>query len=202
MAEKNGTFTRALWLHCKDYLDVYPEVCKYDESYYEYRIWIVPNALFLGLFALSFIGYVGVFGLTRFRNVGFTVALLLGVLCEALGYLGRVLSWQDQWSENGFLIQICCLTIGPAFVAAGIYFCLRNIVVAFGAENSRINPALYPRIVSLSQLVVAGGDHSTNCHLYSSFRVMLFLSSCKLPAVVWHRLPATMGPTFRRATTS
>lgn len=148
MTDTNSTITRDLWLHCKDYLDVYPEYCRYDDSYYEYRIWIVPNAIFLGHFSLSFLGYAGVFVFTRFRNIGFTVALLLGVLCEVLGYLGRVLSWQDQWSENGFLIQICCLTIGPAFMAAGVYFCLRNIVVAFGAENSRLRPELYPRIVS------------------------------------------------------
>ncbi|KAK9802118.1 putative Sphingoid long-chain base transporter RSB1 [Seiridium cardinale] len=170
MTDSNFTSTREIRLHCKDLVDVYPEICSYDQSYYSYRIWIVANAIFLGLFSLSFLGYAGVFVFTRFRNVGFTVALLLGVLCEVLGYMGRVLSWQDQWSENGFLIQICCLTIGPAFMAAGIYFCLRNIVVAFGADNSRLNPAWYPRIfipcdvISLILQALGGGMASVASH--------------------------------------
>ncbi|KAI1844239.1 hypothetical protein JX266_009530 [Neoarthrinium moseri] len=156
--------------NCKDYVDVFPQYCKYDESYYLYRIEVVPNAVFAGLFALSFLGFAAVFVLTRFRNVGFTVALLLGVLCEVLGYMGRIMSWQDQWSENGFLIQICCLTIGPAFMAAGIYFCLRSIIITFGAENSRLNPLWYPRIfipcdvISLILQAVGGGMASVASH--------------------------------------
>jgi len=58
------------------------------------------------------------------------------------------MSWKDQWSQNGFLLQIVCLTIAPAFLAAGIYLCLRRIVYAFGPENSRISPEAYTRIVS------------------------------------------------------
>ncbi|KAI0146459.1 putative sphingoid long-chain base transporter RSB1 [Pestalotiopsis sp. NC0098] len=146
MSGTNETQLQEIFDHCKDLVNVYPDICKYDDSYYGYRIWIVPNALFLGLFSLSFLGFAGVFVLTRFRNVGFSVAMLLGVLGEILGYLGRVLSWQDQWSQTGFLMQICCLTIAPAFLAAGIYFCLRSIVMAFGAQNSRIKPTWYPRI--------------------------------------------------------
>ncbi|KAH8662208.1 RTA-like protein [Xylariales sp. PMI_506] len=56
------------------------------------------------------------------------------------------MSWKNQSDMNGFLIQICCLTIGPAFMAAGIYFCLQMIVNVFGAGNSRLRPQLYPRI--------------------------------------------------------
>lgn len=45
-------------------------------------------------------------------------------------------------------MQIVCLTIAPAFMAGGIYLCLRRIVYAFGPENSRIRPESYTRIVS------------------------------------------------------
>jgi hypothetical protein len=48
--------------------------------------------------------------------------------------------------QTPFLIQIVCLTIAPAFLAAGIYLCLSRIVVTFGAENSRISARAYPRI--------------------------------------------------------
>lgn len=44
------------------------------------------------------------------------------------------------------MIQICCLTFAPAFLAAGIYFTLSRIVTTFGVENSRIPALWYPRI--------------------------------------------------------
>ena len=43
-------------------------------------------------------------------------------------------------------MQIVCLTIAPAFIAAGIYLTLSRIVITFGPENSRIKPLSYPRI--------------------------------------------------------
>jgi hypothetical protein len=133
---------------CGVYCNARPDdaLCQFVESYYKYRVSLPANATFLALFSISFILFAATYAFTR-RGLAFTIALLLGVACEVIGYVGRVLSWQNQWSENGFLIQIVCLTIGPAFMAAGIYFCLRRIVYAFGPENSRIKPEWYTRIV-------------------------------------------------------
>jgi RTA1 like protein len=122
-------------------------ICDNVNSFYDYRISLAANAILLALFSLSLIGYLATYAITR-RGVAFTVAIVLGLICEILGYAGRVMSYENQWQENGFLIQICCLTIGPAFLAAGVYFCLRRIVYAFGPENSRIAPEMYTRIVS------------------------------------------------------
>jgi len=83
---------------------------------------------------------------TRRRGLIFIVAFLFGLLCEIIGYAGRIMSWENQWDKNGFLTQIICLTIGPAFMSGGIYLCLRRIVTAFGPENSRIAPKWYTRI--------------------------------------------------------
>lgn len=121
--------------------------CEDMNSYYEYRLSIGANATMLALFSLSALAYITTYAVTR-RGLSFFIAMILGVACEILGYAGRVVSWQNRWDENGFLIQICCLTIGPAFLAAGIYLCLRRIVYAYGAENSRIKPEWYTRIVS------------------------------------------------------
>lgn len=60
-------------------------------------------------------------------------------------------------------MQIVCLTIAPAFIAAGIYLTLSRIVVTFGPQNSRIKPKSYPRIfipcdvVSLFLQAAGGG---------------------------------------------
>ncbi|KAL8792533.1 MAG: hypothetical protein Q9195_004903 [Heterodermia aff. obscurata] len=43
-------------------------------------------------------------------------------------------------------MQIVCLTIAPAFIAAGIYLTLSRIVITFGPQNSPIKPKSYPRI--------------------------------------------------------
>lgn len=122
-------------------------ICDNITSFYQYRLHLAPNAAFLAIFTLSFISIIVTWIITRV-GTAFNVALLLGLICEILGYAGRVMSWQNPWSENGFLVQICCLTIGPAFMAAGIYLCLRRIVSAFGPENSRLPPEYYTRIVS------------------------------------------------------
>ncbi|KAH7321079.1 RTA1 like protein family [Stachybotrys elegans] len=143
-------FTNHTWLDsaaaqlfCLDDPD-YPG-CENVENRYEYRINLAANIAFLAIFGTSLLGYLGVYAWARI-GTGFTVALSLGVLCEILGYAGRTMSYYNQWEDIGFYIQICCLTFGPAFMAAGIYLCLRRIVVAFGRENSRIPPEYYTRI--------------------------------------------------------
>ncbi len=154
----NATYYNELCLH-----DPSLAVCEFVPSFYGYRIQLAPNAAFLAIFSLSFIAFVVTYIVTR-RGLAFNIALLLGLLCEIIGYAGRIMSWQNQWEMNGFLIQIICLTIGPAFMSAGIYLCLRRIVYAFGPENSRIQPEWYTRLVS-----------RTNS-LFSS----VLLSSCSL----------------------
>ncbi|KAG8420477.1 hypothetical protein J3459_011054 [Metarhizium acridum] len=128
-------------------------LCNDVPGFYEYRVDLGPNAAFLGIFGASL--------------AAFTLILVLG-------YLGRVLSWHNPWDENGFMIQICCLTIGPAFMAAGCYLCLRRIVSAFGPENSRLPPEYYTRIfipcdvVSLVLQAVGGAMAATAAHNHDS----------------------------------
>lgn len=67
-------------------------------------------------------------------------------------------------------MQIVCLTIAPAFMAAGIYLTLSRIVSTFGYQNSRIAPLSYPRIfipcdfVSLLLQAIGGGMASSASH--------------------------------------
>ena len=64
-------------------------------------------------------------------------------------------------------MNIVCLSIGPAFYAAGIYFCIERIVLTFGVSNSRIAAKTYPRffipcdIIALT-LQAAGGGMSAS----------------------------------------
>lgn len=125
------------------------DTCPISTSYYFYRVSLGANAAFLALFSVSLLGFLITYAFTR-RATAFTVAMGAGVILEVIGYAGRIMSHINQWEENGFLMQIVCLTIAPAFMAGGIYLCLRRIVYAFGPENSRIKPESYTRIVRVT----------------------------------------------------
>lgn len=105
--------------------DCTPEICPYDLSFYAYRIDLAPNAVFLALFALSLVGFLAVFAFTR-RGRNFTIAMALGLICEIIGYAGRIMSWQNQWSENGFMMQICVCDIQQSPFLSLCWSCIRR----------------------------------------------------------------------------
>lgn len=142
-------------------------ICSFSMSYYMYRIDLAPNIVFLAVFSVSFLGFLSIYLWTR-RALSFSISLCLGLACEILGYLGRLMSWDNQWDETGFLMQICCLTIGPAFMSAGIYFCLKRIVLIYGPDNSRIRPDTYPRIVSTP--ITSWPSPLTRRHMLKTYR--------------------------------
>ncbi|KAH7372151.1 putative sphingoid long-chain base transporter RSB1 [Cadophora sp. MPI-SDFR-AT-0126] len=152
------------------------DTCPIDSSYYFYRVSLAANATFIALFAMSLIGFLVTYAVTR-RGTAFTFAVSAGVILEVIGYAGRIMSWKNQWEENGFLMQIVCLTIAPAFIAGGIYLCLRRIVYAFGPENSRIAPETYTRffipcdLLSLLLQAAGGGIASSASHQHKSTKV-------------------------------
>jgi hypothetical protein len=123
------------------------ETCPILSSFYNYRINLAPNITFLVLFSLAVPWFVGVWLYTK-QGYWFTTAILLGLAAEIIGYTGRIISYNDQWNQNGFIIMSICLTLGPTFFAAAIYLCLALIVTVYGAENSRLAPEMYTKIVS------------------------------------------------------
>ncbi|GAB0136220.1 hypothetical protein EsDP_00004531 [Epichloe bromicola] len=143
MSERNSTLD-ALRTFCFNNPSS-PTCDDIPSTFYEYRVDLAPNAIFLALYGASLVAHAATWALTRRAGI-FSAALVLGLVCEVLGYVGRIMSWDNPWDQNGFMMQICCLTIGPAFMAAGCYLCLRRIVSAFGPENSRLPPAYYTSI--------------------------------------------------------
>ncbi|KAF5718925.1 RTA1 like family [Fusarium mundagurra] len=147
--------------------------CVDDTGYYLYRIDLAPNAAFLAIFTASLIGFIVTWVFTR-RGTAFNVAMILGLLSEIIGYSGRIASWYNRFYMHAFLTQICCLTMGPAFMAVSIYLCLRRIVSVFGPENSRLPPEYYTRffipcdVVSLVLQAVGGGMASVASQQYKS----------------------------------
>jgi len=68
------------------------------------------------------------------------------------GYIGRVMLHNNPYSNIGFQIQICCLIICPAFIAAGVYLTLKHVVLELGSSFSLLRPRLYTWIFILCDL--------------------------------------------------
>jgi len=138
--------------------------CPIEYSYYGYRPSLAANAVLLALFAIALILHV--FQGIKYKTWGFLIAMFWGNLAEIIGYVGRIGMWKNPFEMNPFLIQICCLTIAPAFLCAGIYLCLARIVIVFGEKLSRIPPKGYQYIfifcdfVSLVLVGAGGGTAS------------------------------------------
>ncbi|KAK0658937.1 RTA1 like protein-domain-containing protein [Cercophora samala] len=107
---------------------------------------LTTNAIFAALFGVSLVAFVISYFRARRQGTFFTVMMSLGLLCEIIGYVGRALSAKNPWDDMGFMVQIVCLTIGPAFLAAGIYTCLAKVVSVYGEESSRLPASWYTRI--------------------------------------------------------
>ena len=134
------------------------DVCLVENTIYGYRPSLPANAFFLALFLVCTIVQIAQ-GIS-WKTWTYMVALACGCLIEAigmisetpgqksvtdrvLGYTGRVIMNDNPYSDLGFKIQICCLIMGPAFLAAGIYLTLKHLVKAFGRQYSWLRPKWY-----------------------------------------------------------
>jgi len=101
------------------------ETCDVLYSVYGYRPNLGSVIFFMALFTISGIVYTwqGVKTKTKF----FTSAMVLGSASEVIGYVAKILLWQDPFSDTGFKMSIVLLTFAPAFYAAGIYYTLKHL---------------------------------------------------------------------------
>lgn len=129
---------------------VTPE-CPVEYSIYTYRPNLGANVFFLAAFAISAILQL-FFGL-KYRTWTFAIALVLGCLCETIGYVGRVLLSINPYDMNGFEIQYICLIIAPSFIAAGVYLSLKHFVLVFGEKYSLLRPNWYTWLFIVSDII-------------------------------------------------
>ena len=79
--------------------------------------------------------------------------MFLGTGLEVAGYVGRYRQRTNPFLQTNFLLNIICLTIGPAFLTASIYLCLARIIMAYGSANARFKPAVYTTTFMLGDFV-------------------------------------------------
>ncbi|PYI28060.1 RTA1-domain-containing protein [Aspergillus indologenus CBS 114.80] len=135
--------------------------CPVSATTYGYRPNLGGNCLFAAIFGLCAV-YQLVAGI-RSRQKMFAIALTVGCVMELIGYTGRIKMHKNPWDSGGFETQIICLILAPSFVAAGIYWSLKHIVMVLAPEKSLLRPDLYPLIfvgcdIGSILLQAAGGE--------------------------------------------
>lgn len=79
--------------------------------------------------------------------------MCLGCAGECVGYIGRLMMYNNPFDDMGFQLQICLLIISPAFVSAGIYVTLKHFTITFGESWSRLRPAWYTYIFITGDII-------------------------------------------------
>ncbi|KAL5114594.1 hypothetical protein ACEQ8H_007499 [Pleosporales sp. CAS-2024a] len=140
--------------------------CTLEGTLYGYKPNLAWNIFFAAWFAVCLMWqlYLGF----RYKTWTYMVGLSLGCIGEIIGYAGRLMLHDDPLSHDGFIMQMCCLIIAPAFISAGIYLTLKHFVMTFGESWSRLKPMWYTRIFIAGDLLslvfqgVGGGLASTS----------------------------------------
>ncbi len=100
-----------------------------DFVYYRYEPSLAAAAIFVSLFALA--SAIHLFQMIRTRT-WFMIPFIIGAVLEAAGYVGRVLSANENpgpYTQLPFILQVVFLLIAPTFFAASIYMELGRIVL-------------------------------------------------------------------------
>lgn len=102
-----------------------------------------------------------------YKQWWFGTAFFLGSTLEVIGYIGRVLSSNEEGATNMsyYIWQIICLTMAPSFYMAGIYYLLAKFTVIYGKGISRLMPLWYSYIFIACDLLAifiqgAGGAYT------------------------------------------
>ncbi|CRK46111.1 hypothetical protein BN1723_006890 [Verticillium longisporum] len=116
------------------------DLCPIEWTVYQYRPILGVSIMFIILYFLALL--VHVYLGFRWRTWWFASFMAAGCLAEVVGYIGRVLLYNNPWSFGAFLIQIVFITFGPVFFTAAIYVTLARAIVFFAPDISRIRPRL------------------------------------------------------------
>ncbi|KAJ4990108.1 hypothetical protein SVAN01_04389 [Stagonosporopsis vannaccii] len=134
-----------------------PSSPEFDWKMYRYVPSLPAAILFLALFFI--LTLLHMYAYIRHRKSS-AICVILGGLCEIIGFAARIGSHYDITSWAPFIMQGTLLLLGPLFFAATVYMILgRTIRYANAASISRISPRWCTRtfvIADISTLIVQG----------------------------------------------
>lgn len=85
------------------------ELCPIEWSIQQYRPSVPASGIFIALFSLALILHV-VQGI-RAKTWGFMGSVVAGCVLEIVGYVGRLMIYDNPFSFIGFLLQISALPV-------------------------------------------------------------------------------------------
>ncbi|PWY83583.1 RTA1-domain-containing protein [Aspergillus heteromorphus CBS 117.55] len=140
-------------------------------SWVRYYPNLAGNVLYTAIFGVFLVLQL-FFGISR-KTRGYMIAMLLGLILEVLGYIGRILLRYSMFSFSWFLMYLVCLTLAPAFFSAAIYLTLSRLITIYGAEYARFRPQVYTYIFITFDIIAlilqaAGGAIASIASAYSS----------------------------------
>ncbi|KAL9109763.1 MAG: hypothetical protein Q9227_005632 [Pyrenula ochraceoflavens] len=103
-------------------------------AFYHYEPSLAAASAFCGLFAITTFLQAYQTLLTR---AWYLIPLLLGGLCEVIGFIGRILNSNESphYSLTPYIIQSILLLIAPALLSASVYMVLGYIILSLSAEH-------------------------------------------------------------------
>ncbi|GFZ42983.1 hypothetical protein JCM24511_00701 [Saitozyma sp. JCM 24511] len=132
-----------------------------QSSPYGYTPGKAPGYAYVVVFGVGLLLHIGL--AVRYKYWIAMVTLIPGGLLEILGWAGRLWSAEKPTNSNPFLMQICCLILGPAFFSAWAYTILGYCITRLGSAYSLLKPKWYlitfvsADIISLVLQAIGGG---------------------------------------------
>jgi hypothetical protein len=115
--------------------------CPVEDTTYGYYPSLTGNAIFTVLFAICALGQITLGVVYRVKL--YSILVFLGCIGEVVGYIGRIMLHSNPWNNAGFIMQVLLLIVSPSFLAAALYLTLKQFVLYYGPEFSKLRPALY-----------------------------------------------------------
>lgn len=79
-------------------------VCPVELSLYNYQPKLAASGCFIAFFAITMM--IHIFQGIKYKTWSFLFCVVVGCICEILGYGGRVMLHDDPFSFTGFIMQI------------------------------------------------------------------------------------------------
>jgi hypothetical protein len=142
-----------------DNCDGVSDLCPVSASLYGSLLSQPGNAVLLSVFSICLVLQIANAIYTRTHTYSYTICLLAGTICEILGYAGRLILHTNPWEFNAFAMQMCCLIVGPAFIAAAMSITFKHLITYVGPKHSVLKPRLYPWVfvgTDFASIVIQG----------------------------------------------
>lgn len=113
---------------------------EWKANLYAINLSVPFNAFFAAMFGVTLICLLGIGFSTKTKY--FTICLACGTVLEVIGYVARTLAHYSWSDPNLFLCQIVSLTVAPAFIMAGVYYLLSQMIIIHGEQYAILKPIM------------------------------------------------------------